>query len=146
MKPPCRRHGYGCLGGDLLLTGQAKMKKIPDKELARVMAWLTEKLICPLCSYNYNLERIRVIPRSSKASDVTIHTNCGSCACELLFAVDIREGEVFLVGVVTDLTPQDVVKFQRMASIGADEVIDSHFFWKDFSGDFYELFSKIRPN
>jgi hypothetical protein len=109
---------------------------LPDKELAKVMAWLAEKMRCPLCGYRYNLERIRVVPRRvSGREDVLMHTNCGECNCCLMFALDIRGGEVFLVGVVTDLTHQDALRFQGLSSISADEVLEWHHFWRNFNGD-----------
>ena len=115
-------------------------EKSQDQEITKVMAWLAEKLVCPLCSYQYNLERISVVPQNlRKNREVVVHTNCGSCECSLLFALDIRGGEVFLVGVVTDLTPTDAEKFFTMTPIGADDILDWHYFWKDCSGDFEML-------
>lgn len=108
---------------------------MPDKELAKVMAWLSEKMRCPLCGFRYNLEGIKVLPKRSGPS-VHVHTNCGECACSLMFALDIKGGEVFLVGVVTDLTHDDALKFQNKNPISTDEVLDWHGFWQSFDGDF----------
>ena len=111
--------------------------KIPDKELNKVMAWLAEKMRCPLCGYQYNLGGIRIVPKvNTPGREVMVHTDCGKCDCSLLFALDVRGGEVFLVGVVTDLTHEDALKFQNMKSLGSDEIIDWHYFWNTFDGDF----------
>lgn|SRR3989338_4201705 len=115
-------------------------EKLPDQELAKVMAWLAEKMRCPLCGYRYNLERISVVPKNSgKIQDVLVHTNCGQCHCSLLFALDIRGGEVMLVGVVTDLTYKDVIKFRDRPALSVDEVIEWHRFWESFDGDLVKV-------
>lgn len=108
---------------------------MPDKELAKVMAWLSEKMRCPLCGFRYNLQGLKVLPHGSNSS-VNVHTNCGECACSLMFALDIKGGEVFLVGVVTDLTLEDALKFQTQKPISTDEVLDWAGYWQNFDGDF----------
>ena len=117
--------------------------RLPDKdnqELTKVMEWLAKKLACPLCGFHYNINRVTVVPRSlSPVKDVLLHTNCGQCECGLLFALDIRGGEVFLVGIVTDLSLQDVVRFQNMKPISSDECLDWYKFWRSFSGDFEKV-------
>ncbi len=111
-------------------------EKLPEKELARVITWLSEKMRCPLCGFRYNLERIKLLPNNTgPISNVLLHTNCGDCNSALLFALDVRGGEVFLVGVVTDLTHQDAFKFERAAPLTADDVLAWHDFWQACPGD-----------
>ena len=111
------------------------MERAPDQELSKVMAWLAEKMRCPLCNSQHNLQSIKVVPRHGSRADVLAHTVCGECRSSLLFAVDIRGGEVYLVGIVTDLTYHDTLKFQSLKPLSVEEVIDWHNFLNSFDGD-----------
>jgi hypothetical protein len=112
-----------------------------DKDLPYVREWLTQKMRCPLCSFPYDLDGIKLLPRSQKTSrDVLVHTDCAKCECPLLFALDVRDGEVFLVGIVTDLTYADALKFQDLKPFGADEILDFHLWLNSFDGNFEKAF------
>jgi len=118
-------------------------EKQPEKELERVMLWLSEKMRCPLCGFRYNLERIKVIPGGiGKAGAVRVHTDCGECASSLLFALDVRGGEVMLCGIVTDLTYDDAFKFQNRQPLSADDVLNLHRLLADFDGNLNAVLPK----
>lgn len=113
-------------------------------DLKKVMEMLSTMLRCPICSTKYGKENTRVIESEQDPNFgdafILIHSDCKKCKSSIVFNVEIRGPEVFSVGMVTDLTQSDTIKFRKYDPITSTEVLDLHKNLKKFKGDFVKAF------
>ena len=83
---------------------------------------------CPLCSKEYDMDRMNVLEECSGTH--LVHIACPHCLNAVLLIVMISEFGMSSVGIVTDLDPNDAIKMQRLESIKEDDVLDFHLFLK----------------
>lgn len=98
-------------------------------DLKRVMAILGQMLRCPVCSFEYNLGKTRVVESEQDEAGearMVIHSECARCQSSVMFNVDIIGKEIISAAMVTDLTASDTKRFTAKDPIAADEVIDLH--------------------
>jgi hypothetical protein len=109
-------------------------------DLNKIMEWLGVMLKCPICSAKYLVEQTKVISseqfRPFNEARILIHSDCSKCKSSVMFNVEIHGPQVYSVGMVTDLTSADSMKFKDLTKITADELIDLHLSLKKFEGDF----------
>ncbi len=80
---------------------------------------------CPLCNVHYNPLQAHVIDQRDDAH--LLHLECRNCGSEVVAAVLNDQVGVSSVGLITDLTSDDVLKFKDDASdVTVDDVIDLH--------------------
>ncbi len=112
------------------------MKRI---DFSKVIGWLGFILRCPICSYKYKLQNIRVIEsqedEQSNEARILIHSDCEKCKSSVMFNIDISGPEIFSVGTITDLTGKDSAKFRKYLPITVDDLIVIHQSLKQFDGD-----------
>lgn len=93
---------------------------------------------CPLCSTNYNPKDARLLEEKDGAH--LIHLQCSNCSSSIV-AVIISGGlGVSSVGLITDLTGNDVVKFKNARYINEDDVIEAY--RSITRGDFVKLLNE----
>ena len=101
---------------------------------------LSGMLRCPICGHKYGKAGTRVIESDQdlvyNEAYILIHSDCGKCKSSIVFNVEIRGPEVFSVGMVTDLTQSDTVKFRSFSPIASGDVLNIHKHLKKFNGDF----------
>lgn len=115
------------------------MKKL---DLEKVFEILSTALRCPVCDYKYNLENTKIIETKQDQGgqlSLLIHSNCLKCKSNVVFSVAISGPEIFSVGVVTDLTGSDTKKFAEVKPISTKDVLNMHYFLREFDGDFAML-------
>ena len=79
---------------------------------------------CPLCETSYNPLRARVLEERDDAHLVHIQcSNCGSSIVALILSSNVG---ITSVGLVTDLTGDDVLHFKDVGRVTADEVLAIH--------------------
>lgn len=81
---------------------------------------------CPLCESNYNPLRAKVLEEKDEAHLLHIQcSNCGGSVVALLFTSGAGPTSI---GLVTDLTSDDVLRFKDQTTVKTDEVISFHQF------------------
>lgn len=92
---------------------------------------LIANIKCAVCQSHYEPEGIHIVDHRDELWVMAV--TCGQCHTRgLIFAVIKEES-------VTELTPEEWIKFQEMSQVDADDVLDMHEFLRDFNGDFVSL-------
>lgn len=79
---------------------------------------------CPLCRRQYRLDDAYIIDQKQGA--YLLHTECNNCGSSIVAALVAGQHAVSSMGLVTDLTSEDVNKFKDSKEVDCDDVIDCH--------------------
>lgn len=79
---------------------------------------------CPLCDHRYDLIRAQMCNQRDDAQ--LWHLMCTHCRHAAMFVVVFTDGGINSVGVITDLTSEEVKKFQSQSSISSDDCLVLH--------------------
>lgn len=99
---------------------------------------LMSSLNCGVCGQHYETNKVTIVSRRDKMWFLSIV--CPSCHSQALVVAVVKEGKQRKI--VTDLTETELVKFADKNSISMDDVLDIHNFFKNFKGNFSQLFDK----
>jgi len=91
---------------------------------------------CPLCETRSNPVDARLL--GTDGDTQLMHVTCRKCGSACLSLVLVSRVGASSVGLVTDLTYDDVMRFRRAQTVGIDDVIETHAFlegdaWKQFA-------------
>ena len=90
---------------------------------------------CTVCEHCYEPDNVRIVEHKGEMWIMAV--TCDNCGTQgLVFAV-IQEVES--PEIVSELTPQERIRFRDMPQIDADDLLDVHEFLRDFDGDFVGL-------
>lgn len=81
---------------------------------------------CPLCEARYNPMEARLLGKEGDTH--LLHVTCRKCHNAILAMVLVNRVGSSSVGLVTDLTVDDVMRFQQHRAVTIDDVIDTHDF------------------
>ena len=116
------------------------MKKF---DFNKIVQWLAYILRCPVCGHRYNPDQTKIIDTGEEkplnGRSLLVHTDCDRCKSSVVFSISLDGPEIFSVGMVTDLTAADTIRFRDRESITFDEVIDFHNFLEKFDGNFQRI-------
>ncbi|MEK7158588.1 MAG: hypothetical protein AAB733_03395 [Patescibacteria group bacterium] len=79
---------------------------------------------CPLCNTRYNPLLAKVVEENDEAH--LIHIECRNCGSSIVALVLTGTMGISSVGLVTDLTSEDVQRFKGGNEVTVDDVIDLH--------------------
>lgn len=79
---------------------------------------------CPLCNTHYNPSEAKILDQKDGAH--LIHIECGKCRSSIVAVVITGGIGISSVGLVTDLTGEDVLRFKNQAQINDDGVIEAY--------------------
>ncbi len=80
---------------------------------------------CTVCAAEFKPALVKVLEREGETA--LIHADCADCGTSALFAVVAGDaGYVVTMGMLTDLTKDDVKRFSRAKPITTDDVIAWH--------------------
>ncbi|MFH1867314.1 MAG: hypothetical protein ABIJ81_04520 [Patescibacteria group bacterium] len=79
---------------------------------------------CPLCEKSYNPLRARILDERDGAH--LVHIQCAECGSSIVALIMASSMGITSVGLITDLTGDDVMKFKDESRLTADEVISMH--------------------
>ena len=96
---------------------------------------LMTSLKCDSCGHPFEMYNVDILGHDDGLWFFKVV--CSACHTQCLVAAVVKEEKVSEA--VTDLTGAELVKF-RDEVIGVDDLVNMHFFLKDFNGDFYQLF------
>lgn len=109
-------------------------------DIKKVLDMLGNMLRCPICAHKYGKNGTRVIESEQDntfgEAYVLIHSDCAKCKSSIVFSVEIKGPEVFSVGMITDLTQSDTIKFRKFEPLKSGDVLSVHQGLKKFNGDF----------
>lgn len=81
---------------------------------------------CPMCEVRANPVDARALGRSGDTQ--LMHVTCRACSAAYLALVLAGRVGASCVGLMTDLTHDDAMRFARAGAIGIDDVIEMHTF------------------
>ena len=79
---------------------------------------------CPLCEKSYNPLRARILDERDGAH--LVHIQCAECGSSIVALIMTSSLGVTFVGLITDLTGDDVLRFKDEGKLTADEVLSFH--------------------
>ena len=77
---------------------------------------------CPLCQAAYNPLKTQVM--AERDDTHLLYLVCRQCGSAVVAVVTNNQGGVSSVGTVTDLTSQEVFRFQNSSAVNDDDVVD----------------------
>lgn len=79
---------------------------------------------CPVCNHRHNPVKAQVLADKNGAH--LIYVKCSHCQSAVLAVVSVGNLGVTSVGLVTDLSSDDITKFKNSRPINCDDVIEVH--------------------
>ena len=79
---------------------------------------------CPLCEKKYNPFHARVI--EVKGDSHLLHTQCSQCGSYVISLISPTPFGLSSIGVISDLSAADVIKFRDQPKITYDDAIEFH--------------------
>ncbi|MFA6296048.1 MAG: hypothetical protein WC663_01725 [Patescibacteria group bacterium] len=96
-----------------MLNNSKKESSFLDK-----VKWLS---ICPFCNTKFSIDQARII--SEKKDSFLLHAYCQKCKCSVLASLIANPMGISSIGLVTDLTYEDVLRFKKASEINSDDII-----------------------
>lgn len=85
--------------------------------------------VCPMCDTNYNPHEAQLVGEAEDSH--FLHITCQKCHHSIIALVLVSQGGISSVGLVTDLSFEDVLKFRKAEAVSVDDVLDLHTLLKD---------------
>ena len=79
---------------------------------------------CPLCNAHYSPTEAKILEQKDGAH--LIHVECGNCRSSIVAVVITGSIGISSVGLITDLTSQDVMRFKKKESLNENDVIEAY--------------------
>ena len=96
-------------------------KKIKKNQIQESLKLMNQ---CPVCQGHYSEKDAKIL--EEKAGVNLIHITCPHCYNHILAVVIVSQLGMSTVGMVTDLTADDVKRLYTWQSVSEDEVLDFH--------------------
>jgi hypothetical protein len=102
-----------------------------------IVRQLLTALKCGVCGQGFETANVNIL---GKQDDVLfVQVVCASCYTQCLVAVMLGDRQV--ARGVTDLSNEEIGKFQNIGPVSSNEELDMHAFLNGFDGNFRKLFS-----
>lgn len=85
---------------------------------------------CPFCGMKLNASQAKIISQNDNSS--LIHVSCNKCKCSVLASLAFNPMGISSIGLATDLTYSDVIKFKNAPIITADHILEAYSQFKKF--------------
>lgn len=79
---------------------------------------------CPLCNAHYNPKEARMLDEKNGAH--LIHVNCKQCGSAIVAVIITGGIGVSSVGLITDLSAEDVLKFRNGRTLAVNDVLAAY--------------------
>ena len=93
---------------------------------------------CPHCDAEYNSDQVETVDQ--KDNVITVYLNCPQCKSSIIAAVLLSGMGLVSLGLVTDMTKEDVKRFKKSRDISSDDILILHQTLKEDSQDFIKKF------
>lgn len=87
---------------------------------------------CPLCGAQYASSDAKVV--SEKDGAYLLHTNCPDCGSSVISTLATTQLGLTSIGLITDLTFEDVMKFKGEETISDNELLEAYNFIETWNG------------
>ena len=84
---------------------------------------------CPVCETRYNPMQARMLGQDGETH--LLHVQCRKCHNSILALVLVNQVGASSVGLLTDLTYDDVIRFRSQSPVSIDDVIETHTFLEE---------------
>ncbi|MBU0598001.1 hypothetical protein KKF61_03305 [Patescibacteria group bacterium] len=96
-------------------------KKKQNELLANVSGLIS---YCPLCNSSFHPRNVSIISEGDNIQ--LLHATCQYCSSAAVILLVVGDIGVRSVGLVTDLTQQDICRFSHSDYVSSDDVIGLH--------------------
>ncbi len=80
---------------------------------------------CPICNKKYNSDNASVLEKNQEF--MSFYINCEHCLSSVIVAVFFPlSGLVTTIGMLTDVSREDLKKMKKLSPLTADEVLEMH--------------------
>lgn len=80
---------------------------------------------CPICNTMYDLQKFKIL--AEREQNVLTYIQCSHCGSAILSVLSMQPQGLQAVGLVTDLTSDEVVNFESGEhNVSVDDVVDMH--------------------
>lgn len=98
--------------------------------------YVISQIRCPVCNHRYTADDIMIIDHKDEMWLMAL--SCSECETRgLVFAI-VRDQQT-QVEPLTELTPEEIARFEERGAITTDDVLNLHDFLRDYQGDVAEL-------
>lgn len=80
---------------------------------------------CPVCQHRENKMEAKVLEETEAAH--LIHLRCHKCQAAVLALIMISAGGLNSVGMITDLSANDALKFKDLDSVSIEDVLELNY-------------------
>ena len=87
---------------------------------------------CPLCDAAFDPLEAQVLGEGERGH--LLHIRCRSCEQAVLAIVTVSKKGIFSMGLLTDLTSEDALRFHHASPVTADDVLRTHALLADETG------------
>ena len=106
--------------------GNMGNRRRPEENMKQVSA-------CPLCGMKYNPAEAQVV--AEKESAFLLYTSCKRCGSSVVATLIASPMGVSSVGLITDLTYKDVLKFMDANAVTTNDILGVYKWLNEFEGD-----------
>lgn len=93
---------------------------------------------CPLCSEPYRPFQASIVEEKEEAQ--LLHLECDKCHCNMVALIVSGQMGLTSVGLITDLTSEDVERFKDAQPLSQDRVIDA---FQEFSAGAVTVYKQL---
>jgi len=79
---------------------------------------------CPICNTMYDLQKFKIL--AERDQNVLTFIQCAQCGSGLLSMLTMTPQGLQAVGLVTDMTSDEVVNFEQGRTVSSDDVVALH--------------------
>ena len=80
--------------------------------------------MCPFCSTKFSIKQAKIVAETKNS--FLVHSYCKKCNCSVLASLTSSQMGISSIGLVTDLTYRDVLKFRNASSISVDNILETY--------------------
>lgn len=81
---------------------------------------------CPNCVQKYDQAKVNVL--NSGKDNIIIHITCPNCKTSVISNISVNNMRVVAVGMLTDLSKEDLFLLRKSQIVNIDDVIEMHEF------------------
>jgi hypothetical protein len=79
---------------------------------------------CPVCNTMYDLQKFKIL--AERDQNVLTYIQCSHCGSALLSVLSMSPHGLQAVGLVTDLTSDEVTQFGQQSVVSSNDVLNLH--------------------
>ncbi len=81
---------------------------------------------CPVCNLRYDPLNLHILDENERAH--IVHVSCRYCHSAIIAVIIASSLGISSIGLITDLSADDAIRFRQSATISSDDVIEAYQF------------------